>query len=105
MVNGKAETEYGTACYLSSASSDREARITSSRLFSEMSPDPKPRPSSSRALRTRCTGAAGLGGAPTITAGRVMTTLLAGGPPRLATGWVAVRSGTRGTPDDGVGSL
>src|SRR5690606_16644369 len=44
------------------------------RLFSEIRPWPNPRPSSSRALRTRCVCV--FGGAPTITAGRVITTPL-----------------------------
>src|ERR1700759_4483897 len=61
--------------YFSSASSDKYARITSSRLFSEISPWPKPRPSSSRALRIRGI-VPDLFGAPTITAGRVITTPL-----------------------------
>lgn len=49
--------------------------MTSSRLFSLISPWPKPRPSSSRALRTRGVGG-DFAGAPTITAGRVITTPL-----------------------------
>src|SRR6185369_3779982 len=80
--------------HLSSASSDRYARITSSRLFSEISPCPNPRPSSSRALRIRgIVPVFGDAGAPTITAGRVITTPLPPVGARLDDGEIGATRG------------